>query len=142
MSYGEYRSLPDAGVLDIDAPPVQPTVEQAMFLSALAGLAEFRRTQPEPASGGPGYERWYSEHGERITGIDRVAQRILSDTASPLDALAAVAVHYVLDEKPELIARATLGEEYERYDIATWIVARLLSALQPSLSSFPTEFQS
>jgi hypothetical protein len=46
----------------------------------------------------------------------------------PLDALSAIAVHYILDDQPELIASAADGKAHD--GMASWIVARLLYAMQ------------
>jgi hypothetical protein len=127
------------GVLKVDTPPVQPSVEVialpspelATFRSALAGAAEFRRANPEPDVAGPGYDAWYEQHGERLDGVWKLAESILAGKAPPLDVLSAIAVHYILDDHPELIASAADGDAHD--SMATWIVARLLHAVQPSI---------
>jgi hypothetical protein len=45
--------------------------------------------------------------------------------------LSAIAVHFILDDKPELIGSAANGDAYS--DMAKWIVARLLYAVPPSI---------
>jgi hypothetical protein len=127
------------GVLRFDTPPDRqafepvalPSSELAVFRSALAGAAEFRRANPEPEVDGPGYDAWYEQNSARMDGVWRLAETILAGKAAPLDVLTAIATHYVLDDNPELIARATDGEAHD--SMATWIVARLLYAVQPSI---------
>jgi hypothetical protein len=131
------------GVLRFDAPPDQPSVEMvalpspelATFRSAPEGLAEFRRENPELHPDSPGYERWYEQHGERMDGIERISESILESKSPPLDALAAIAVHYVLDDKPELIDHAAPADGEAYGDMAAWIMARLLYALQPFVNA-------
>jgi hypothetical protein len=127
------------GVLRFDAPPDSPSFEPvalpspelATFRSALAGAAAFRRANPEPRPGDPEYELWYAEVSERVDALSSLAERILGSEAPPLDVLSAIAVHFVLDDQPELIASAADEEAHD--SMATWIVARLLHALQPSI---------
>jgi hypothetical protein len=77
-----------------------PSPELATFRSAMAGATEFRRTvhvadaasvslndaracqsRVEPDVGGPGYDAWYEQHGERLDGVWKVAERILAGKA-------------------------------------------------------------
>jgi hypothetical protein len=127
------------GVLRFDTPPDRPSFEPvavpspelATFRSALAGAAEFRRANPEPEVAGPGYDAWYEQNSKRVDGVWKLAESILAGKAPPLDVLSAIAVHYILDDHPDLIARAADGEAHD--SLATWIVARLLHAVQPSI---------
>jgi hypothetical protein len=129
------------GVLKMGAPPVQPTVELATFQSAVAGLTEYRRLNPEPSDvHSAEYFRWDEGWADRLEGVGAVADSILASVDPPLDALAAIAVHFVLDDKPESIALPAAWQECG--SMATWIIARLLHALQPLLTIFPTESKS
>ena len=74
------------GVLQIDAPPDQPSPDLAMFRSALEGIAEFRRINPEPRPSDAAYGPWYASLSERVDGLSSIAERILSSEAPPLDA--------------------------------------------------------
>ena len=102
-----------------------------MFRSALEGIAEFRRINPEPRPSDAEYEPWYAALSERVDGLSSIAERILSSEAPPLDALASIAAEYVLlggYPEPEGI---TDKEAHE--NIAEWVTKRLVLALHPSI---------
>jgi hypothetical protein len=48
-----------------------------------------------------------------MDGAWKVAESILAGKAPPLDALNAIAVHYILDDHPELVARASDGDAHD-----------------------------
>jgi hypothetical protein len=47
----------------------------------------------------------------------------------PLDALAAIAVHYLLDDKPELVVRAAEPKAFDNEPMSAWVIAQLLHAI-------------
>jgi hypothetical protein len=114
------------GVLQIDAPPAQPSPDLAIFQSALQGLRAY--PQPQDVKSAE-YDAWYAEHSQRLEGLNRVAGRILSSEAPPLDALAAIASEFVLlggHPRAEQIADAEAHN-----GITDWVVKRLVHALLP-----------
>ena len=127
------------GVLRIDTSPDRPSIEQvavpspdlATFRSAVEGLREFVRANPEPHDmRSQEHDRWSEAHTQRMQGLDSVAERILRGTAPPLDALAAIAAEYAL---PAGHARTDQIADGEAHDsIPDWVVKRLVHALLPS----------
>ena len=119
------------GVLQIDAQPTQSSRELALFQSALEGLREFVRTNPEPRDmHSQEHDRWFEEQGQRMEGLDRVVSAILSGNAPPLDVLAAIAGEYAL---PIGYPRVEHIADEEAHDgISDWVVKRLVHALLPS----------
>jgi hypothetical protein len=119
------------GVLQIDAAPSQRSPELATFRSALEGLREFVRTNPEPqALSSQEHDRWVEEQGERLEGLDSVVSAILSGDAPPLDVLAAITSEYAL---PAGRPRAEeIADEQAHEGISDWVVKRLVLALLPT----------
>jgi hypothetical protein len=118
------------GVLQIDAPPAEPSPDLALFLSALQGVEDYSRAHPEPPDvKSAEYDAWYAEHSQRLEGLNRVAERILSGNAPSLDVLAAIASEYVLLGGHPRAEQIADGEAHD--GIPDWVVKRLVQALLP-----------
>jgi hypothetical protein len=93
-------------------------------------VEDYSRAHPEPPDvKSAEYEAWYAERGQRLEGLDRIAERILGGNAPPLDVLAAIASEYVLlggHPRGEQIAD---GEAHD--GIPDWVVKRLVHTLLP-----------
>jgi hypothetical protein len=118
------------GVLQIDAPPAEPSSDLALFRSALLGVEDYSRAHPEPQDvKSAEYDAWYAERGQLLEGLNRVAERILSGNAPPLDVLAAIASEYVLSAGHPCAEQIADGEVHD--GIPDWVVKRLVLALLP-----------
>lgn len=118
------------GVLQTDAPPAEPSPDLALFLSALQGVEDYSRAHPEPPDvKSAEYEAWYAERGQRLEGLNRIAERILGGNAPPLDVLAAIASEYVLLGGHPRAEQIADGEAHD--GIPDWVVKRLVHTLLP-----------